>query len=125
MIKFFLESFIIGLIILFIMGKKTLTVNKEIHAGLISFHEVVPLKIVQSAARKLANLPEFIFVWVRGTGREEWGIEFLAKCNGICKGNISDELRFWMEIIKIPKDNVRAINVSGEVIMLKPIEKSL
>ena len=110
-----------GVNIFFIMARKALTVDKEIHAGLISFNEIVPLKIIQSAAKNLAKLPEFIFVWIRGAGEREWGIEFLTKCNGICKGNISDEVRSWMEIIKIPKDKVKVINVSGEVIMVKPL----
>ncbi len=109
------------------MGRiKVSTLDKSIHAALISFKAKAPIRAIKAAARSLAELSEFKYVWIRRVDTTCWGIEFLANCNGRCRLNngqdISPEVHFWVDHIgnNVSKKLIDKISASGEVVLIKP-----
>jgi len=92
------------------------------HAGVISFKKAASWEKIESAAKALAELPEFICVLVRRVDPLRWGIEFITRCNSDCqRTNISLEVDSWIKRItkKIPKEMIGGVNASGEVMLIK------
>jgi len=92
------------------------------HAGIFSFSRDTKFENIVLISELLAKHNEYRSIWVRGVAKDKWGIEFLIKCNTMCKTtNLDDEIQYWLKKITqvVPERQICGIDIGGNVLVIK------